>query len=255
MRALFPLLLLGPLCACTPEDDTGPVDPGVEPASGIMLASAQWVWVSGGRWFTYQEAVIPLVFMADAGTRASGPRSEHCRVLGAWTDQEEGLSPLQLETSQLSLDLNWHPDGYYDIDGIQGDDPFSTGGDSLTLTGDGLEASVDAPNELVANQVLGEEHGFDTLVYADGFDYVWSWITGSETVGSIYCVVPVDGLEEGEYGPQTPAVPEDGQELWAEQGFASEELMVGLVKAVEVEGVFTEPTRLMAARTFKMAPE
>ena len=255
MRALIPLLLLGPLCASTPEDDTGPADLGLEPASAIMLASAQWVWVSGGRWFTYQQALIPLVFMADAETRAGGPRSEHCRVLPAWTAQEAGLSPLHLSTSQLELDLTWSPDGYYDIDGLEGDDPFSSGGDTLSLAGEGVEASVGAPNGMLADSVLGEEAGFNTVVYAEGFDLVWSWITGSESVGSIYCVVPVAELEVGEDGPWSPAVPEDGQQLWAEQGFASEELMVGLAKSVEVDGVFQETTRLMAARVYKMSPQ
>ena len=57
---------------------------------------------------------------------------------------------------------------------------------------------------------------------ADGYDFVWSWITGSETVGSIYCVVPVSEIEAGEDGAWAPAVPEDGQQLWADQGFDSE---------------------------------
>jgi len=254
MRTLLPLILLGSL-ACTPKDDTGSVDLGPEPASGIMLASAQWVWVSGERWFTYQRALIPLVFMADAGTRASGPRSQHCRVLGAWTDQEEGLSPLHISTSLLDLELNWSPDGHYDIDGLEGDDPFASGGDTLSLSGEGVEASVGAPNAMLADNVLGAEAGFSTTINAEGYDYVWSWITGSESVGSIYCMVPVDELEASEDGTWSPAVPEDGQQLWAEQGFESEELMVGLVKAVEVEGVYVETTRLMAARVYKMAPE
>jgi hypothetical protein len=255
MRTLLPLMLLGSLTACGDKDDTGAADPGLEPASGIMLASAQWVWVSGERWFTYQRAIIPLVFMADAETRASGPRSEHCRVLGAWTDQEPGVSPLSLTTSLLDLELSWNPDGHYDIDGLEGEDPFASSGDTLTASAEGLEASVGAPSAVIADDVLGEERGFDTLIKADGYDFVWSWITGSETVGSIYCVVPVSELEPAEDGTWAPAVPEDGQQLWAEQGFDSEELMVGLVRAVEVEGVYPEPTRLMAARVFKMAPE
>ncbi len=254
MRTLIPLLLL-PFCACTPTDDSGPVDPGLEPASAIMLASAQWVWVSGERWFTYQRALIPLVFMADADTRDSGPRSEHCRVMGSWRDQEEGLSPLDISTSLLDLELNWSPDGHYDIDGLDGDDPFTSSGDTLSLSGEGVEASVGAPNEMLADDVLGAEQGFNTVVYAEGFDLVWSWITGSETVGSIYCVTPVEDLEVGELGPWSPAVPQDGQDLWAEQGFESEELMVGLVKSVEVDGVWSETTRLMAGRVYKMAPE
>jgi hypothetical protein len=248
------ILFAAALSACTPAEDTA-VDPGIEPASAIMLASAQWIWVSGERWFTYQRAIIPLVFMADADTRAGGPRSEHCRVLGSWTDQEPGVSPMQLDTSLLSLELSWNPDGHYDIDGIEGDDPFASSGDTLTATADGLDASVGAPSAVDADDLLGEEQGFDTLVYAQGYDYVWSWITGSETVGSIYCLVPVDELEEGDSGPQAPAVPEDGQQLWSDQGFESEELMVGLVHGVEVEGFYPETTHLMAARVFKMAPE
>ena len=254
MRALIPLLLLAPLGACAPEDDTA-ADPGLEPASAIMLASAQWVWVSGERWFTYQRAIIPLVFMADAATRASGPRSEHCRVLGSWSDQEEGLSPLSLSTSLLELELSWHPDGYYDIDGLEGDDPFTSSGDTLALSGEGVEASVGAPSALLADDVLGAEAGFSTPVNAAGFDFVWSWITGSESVGSIYCLVPVDELQASDDGLWSPAVPQDGQDLWAEQGFQSEELMVGVAKSVEVDGVWAETTRLMAARVYKMAPE
>jgi hypothetical protein len=255
MRTLLSLIPLLTLCACGDKDDTAS-DPGLEPASAVMLASAQWVWVGGERWFTYQRALIPLVFMADADTRATGARSEHCRVMGAWTDQEEGLSPLSLSTSLLDLELNWNPDGYYDIDGLEGDDPFTSSGDTLTLTGEGVEASVGAPSAMLADDVLGAEAGFNTPIYAEGFDYVWSWITGSETVGSIYCMVPVDELEVDEEGrPWGPAVPQDGQDLWGELGFESEELMVGLVNSVEVDGVWSETSRLMAGRVYKMAPE
>ncbi len=253
MRAI--LLLLPLLIACGDKDDTGPTDEGLEPGSAIMLASAQWVWVSGERWFTYQEAIIPLVFMADVGTRTNGDRSEHCRVLPTWTAQEEGISPMSLSTSLLDLELNWSPDGYYDVDGLEGDDPFASSDDTLTLTGEGVEASVGAPSAMLADDVLGAEAGFDTVVYAEGFDVMWSWITGSETVGSIYCVVPVDELAVGDNGPEGPAVPQDGQDLWADLGFESEELMVGLAKSVEVDGVWSETSRLMAARVYKMAPE
>ncbi len=248
---LLPALLL--LAACGPNDDTA-AEPGIEPASGIMLASAQWVWDVGQGWSTYQRAVIPLVFMADEDTQATGPRSEHCRVQ-YWSHQQEGVSPIQLDSSLLSVTMSWDPDGYYDADGSSGEDPFATSGDTLTATAEGLEASVAAPPATAATNVLGNYTGFDTPVYAEGFDLVWSWITGSETAPSIYCVVAVDELEVGEYGPWTPAVPQDGQDLWDATGLASEELYVGLATAVEVEGFFDDPTRLMAARVYKMQPE
>ncbi len=259
MRAALPLFIaLMTLGACEPPaDDTAVEDLGPEPAASVMLASARWVWQSSAseQWYTYQRAIIPLVFSADAATRADGPRSEHCRVMGSWDDQEQGLSPLQLETSLLSVTASWDDGGHYDYEGLEGEDPYDVDGDSLTLTADGVEASVAASGDLSPSDALGAEAGFDTPVYAQGYDLIWSWITGSETVGSIYCVVEAGELAEGELGPEGIAVPEDGQQLWEEQGFASEELYVGLATSTLVEGVFTEPTRLMAGRVFKMEPE
>ena len=172
-----------------------------------------------------------------------------------WTDQQAGVSPIRIETSALSATASWDADGYYDFEGLEGDDPFASSGDTLVATAEGLEASVAAPADVPGSDVLGDEAGFDTPVYAEGFDLVWSWITGSETVGSIYCVVEVSELAEGELGPEGTAVPEDGQDLWAEQGHDSEELFVGLATSTTVEGFFDDPIRLMAGRVFKMEPQ
>ncbi len=251
MPAPHRALLCSLALACDPAEESGVADPGPEPAAAVMLASAAWVYQSGESWRIYQRAAIPLVFSASAAARSTGARSEHCRVM-SWAEQEPGLTPIQLQTSLVSATASW-ADGYYDIDGMQGEDPFGEP-DTMTVSAEQVEIELQAPEYLSPGDVLGAEAGLSTMVHPQGFDLVWTQVFGSQTMPAVYCAQQVSGMEQGDEGPQAMALPEDGQELVDELGLDSMELLIGLAHSQVDQELFGHEVNVMAARVFYFDP-